>query len=87
MNPVTRVFRRSRAFRVAFYILMAPVWALVAFISINSFGAYSEVGEITLLLLIMLFAAWAWWYDEDRDRRRAAKANRADDDHRPPASG
>ncbi|HEX4752661.1 MAG TPA: hypothetical protein VH268_07175 [Solirubrobacterales bacterium] len=87
MNPLTRLFRRSRVFRVAFYISMVPVWILIGYVSFDSFGAYSQVGDVTLLLLIMFFAAWAWWYGEDRDRRRAAKANRTDDDGRPPATG
>jgi hypothetical protein len=88
MNPLTRLFRRSRAFRVAFYISMVPVWVLIGYISLDSFGNYSQVGNVTLLLLIMLFAAWAWWYGEDRDRRRAAaKSKRVADDDRPSSSG
>jgi hypothetical protein len=74
MNPLTQLFRRSRAFRLLFYVSMVPVWALIAFISFNSLGGYSEVGDLTLLALVMLFALWAWWYGEDRDRRRAAQA-------------
>jgi len=88
MNPLTRLFRRSRAFRLAFYVSMVPVWALIAFVSINSFSAYSEVGDLTLLGLIMFFALWAWWYSEDRDRRRGvAKADPGDGEGRPPISG
>src|SRR6202012_2304251 len=64
MNPLTRLFRRSRAFRLLFYVSIAPLWALIIFISFDSFGAYSEVGDVTLLLLIMLFALWSWWYGE-----------------------
>ncbi|HEX3977585.1 MAG TPA: hypothetical protein VHW96_15065 [Solirubrobacteraceae bacterium] len=84
MNPLTRLFRRSRAFRLAFYVSMAPLWALIVFISFDSFGAYSKVGDITLLLLLMLFALWAWWYGEDRDRRQAAKAQQTNGSGRPP---
>jgi hypothetical protein len=90
MNPLTRLFRRSRAFRIAFYVSMVAAWFLICFISFNSLGGYSEVGDVTLLALIMLFAAWAWWYGEDRDRRRAiTKANRPDEDGDgpPPVSG
>jgi hypothetical protein len=83
MNPLTRLFRRSRAFRLAFYVSLAPLWALIIFISFDSFGAYSEVGDVTLLLLIMLFALWAWWYGEDRDRRRAAQAEHTNGNGRP----
>jgi hypothetical protein len=86
MNPLTRLFRRSRAFRLLFYVSMAPLWALIVFISFDSFGNYTEVGDVTILILIMLFALWAWWYDEDRDRRRAAKAEQVDGNGRPPAS-
>jgi hypothetical protein len=73
MNPITRLYRRSRAFRLLLYVLTLPLWALIIFVSFNSLGGYSEVGDVTLLLLVMLFALWAWWYGEDRDRRRAAK--------------
>jgi hypothetical protein len=74
MNPLTRLFRRSRAFRLLFYVSMVPLWGLIAFDSFNSLGGYSEVGDLTILALVMLFAAWAWWYGEDRDRRRAPQA-------------
>lgn len=77
MNPLTRLFRRSRAFRLLFYVSMVPLWALIAFISIQALGGYSEVGDVTLLALIMFFALWAWWYGEDRDRRQASKAGEA----------
>ena len=86
MNPLTRLFRRSRAFRVVFYISMAPLWALIIFLSFDSFGAYSQVGDVTILLLIMLFALWAWWYGEDRNRRRAIKAERTNGNGRPPSA-
>lgn len=86
MNPLTRLFRRSRAFRVAFYISMVPVWAFIAFISFNAFSKYSEVGDVTILGLVMLFAVWAWWYSEDRDRRKGARANQTNGDVPPPGS-
>jgi hypothetical protein len=86
MNPLIRLFRRSRAFRLLFYVSMAPLWALIVFISFDSFGNYSEVGDVTILLLITLFALWAWWYGEDRDRRRAVKAERTNGNGRPPTS-
>jgi hypothetical protein len=84
MNPLTRLFRRSRAFRVLFYVSIVPLWALILFISFDSFGNYSEVGDVTILTLIMLFAVWAWWYSEDRDRRRAAQAGHVNGNGRPP---
>jgi hypothetical protein len=85
MNPLTRLFRRSRAFRVLFYVSMVPLWALIVFISFDAFGNYSEVGDVTILTLIMLFAVWAWWYGEDRDRRQATKADHVAGNGRPPA--
>jgi hypothetical protein len=86
MNPLTRLFRRSRAFRLVLYVSLFPLWALIIFISFDSLGAYSKVGDITLLLLIMLFALWAWWYGEDRDRRRTVKAKHANGNGRPPTA-
>jgi hypothetical protein len=86
MNPLTRLFRRSRAFRLLFYVSMVPLWGLIAFISFDSLGKYSQVGDVTLLILIMLFALWAWWYGEDRDRRTAAKAEQANGNGRPPTA-
>jgi hypothetical protein len=71
MNPLTRLFRRSRAFRLLFYVSMVPLWGGIAYISLNAFKNYSEVGDVTIMALIMLFALWAWWYGEDRDRRRS----------------
>jgi hypothetical protein len=75
MNPLTRLYRRSRAFRLLLYVSTVPLWVLIIFISFDSFGAYTEVGDATALTLIMLFGVWAWWYDEDRERRRAAKSH------------
>jgi hypothetical protein len=86
MNPLTRLFRRSRAFRLLFYPSMVPLWALITYISLNSFTDYTEVGDVTALALIMLFALWAWWYGEDRDRRQAASAEHANGNGRPPTS-
>jgi len=34
----------------------------------------------------MLFALWAWWYGEDRDRRRAIKAQPRDGNGGPPSA-
>jgi hypothetical protein len=58
---------------------------LIAFISINSFAKYSEVGNITLLTLILLFGVAAWWYCEDRDRRNGAAGDEHDGDAGPGA--
>ena len=74
MNPVTALFRRSRSFRLFFYLSMVVLWALIAFISFGSLEKYSYVGNMVLLAAVIFFALWAWWYGEDRDRRRAARA-------------
>lgn len=76
MNPVTRLYRRSRAFRVVLYLLFLPLTLLVWVIADDAWKTYTQVGNLTLLAAFMLFALWAWWYGEDRDRRRAARAVR-----------
>jgi hypothetical protein len=73
MNPLIRLYRRSRPFRVCCYVSMALLWVLIQFIAEGSFEKYSYVGNMILLAAVMFFALWAWWYGEDRDRRRAAK--------------
>jgi hypothetical protein len=76
MNPLTRLYRGSRAFRVLLYVMSIPVTLFFWFLSDNSWQKYTEVGNLTVLALFMSFGVFAWWYDEDRDRRRAAKAAR-----------
>jgi hypothetical protein len=76
MNPVTRLYRRSRAFRSVLYLLLIPLTLLVFVVSDDMWAKYTQVGDVTLLAGFMSFALWAWWYGEDRDRRRAAKAAR-----------
>ena len=77
MNPLTRLYRRSRAFRIVLYLLMVPATLLVWVVSDDMWARYTQVGDLTLLFLFLFFAAWAWWYAEDRDRRRAARAAQA----------
>jgi membrane protease YdiL (CAAX protease family) len=77
MNPLTRLYRRSRAFRVVLYFLFLPLILLVWVIADDAWKAYTQVGNLTLLAGFMLFALWAWWYGEDRDRRRAASSAQA----------
>ena len=74
MNPLTRLYRRSRAYRVLLYVLFVPLALLVFVVSDDMWAKYTQVGDVTLLTTFVLFALWAWWYGEDRDRRRAARA-------------
>jgi hypothetical protein len=73
MNPVTRLYRSSRAFRVLLYVLSIPLTLFLWFLADNSWEKYTEVGNLLVLALFILFGLFAWWYDEDRDRRRALK--------------
>jgi membrane protease YdiL (CAAX protease family) len=74
MNPLTRLYRRSRAFRVVLYLQFLPLTLLVFVVSDDMWAKYTQVGDVTLLAAFMCFALWAWWYGEDRDRRSAARA-------------
>jgi F0F1-type ATP synthase assembly protein I len=71
---MTRLYRRSRAFRIVLYLLFIPLALLVFVVSDDMWATYTQVGDVTLLTAFMVFALWAWWYGEDRDRRRAARA-------------
>jgi hypothetical protein len=87
MTPVTRLYRRSRAFRVVLYLLFLPLTLLVFVLSDDMWKDYTQVGNLTLLFGFMLFALWAWWYGEDRDRRRAARAAQGNGDGSPDGHG
>ena len=76
MNPLTRLYRGWRAFRVLLYVLSVPLTLFVWFLSDGSWQKYTEVGNLSVLALFISFGLFAWWYDEDRDRRRALKAGR-----------
>ncbi len=67
MSALTRSYRRSRLVRVLCYIALVPVWAILVFVSINSFGNYSHIGDELGVAAIALFAAWAWWWGDRRD--------------------
>ena len=77
MNPFTRLYRHSRAFRVFCYFLMVPAVLLVWVVSDGMWTMYSQVGDLILMFSFLVFAAWAWRYGEDRDRRQAARAAQA----------
>jgi hypothetical protein len=77
MNPFTRLYRHSRAFRVFGYFLMLLAILLVWIVSDDMWSNYSQVGDLSLFFGFLFFAAWAWWYGEDRDRRRATGAAQA----------
>jgi len=70
MNPLTSLYRRSCSFRVLAYLGFLLLWALIAFIAIDSFSHYTQFGNDALLFIVVAFAAWAWWYGEDRYSRR-----------------
>jgi hypothetical protein len=78
MNLLTRLYRRSRVFRIVLYLLFLPLTLLVFVISDAMWASYTQVGNDIGLAAIMFFALGAWWYGEDRDRRRAAKKAQAD---------
>jgi hypothetical protein len=77
MNPLTRLYRRSRAYRIVLYCLFLPLMLLVYVISDEMWSKYTQAGNRILLAAFLVFALWAWWYGEDRDRRRAASATQA----------
>jgi len=62
MNPFTRLYRRSRAFRVLCYFLMLLAILLVWIVSDDMWSNYTQVGDLTLFFSFLVFAAWAWWY-------------------------
>jgi hypothetical protein len=74
MNPLTRLYRNSRAFRVICYLLMLLAILFAWVISDQMWSNYTQTGNVILFLLFLFFAGWAWWYGEDRDRRQAARA-------------
>jgi hypothetical protein len=77
MNPFTRSYRHSGAFRVLCYLLMLLAILLVWVVADDMWSNCTQVGDLTLFFAFLVFAAWAWWYGEHRDRRRAAMAGRA----------
>jgi hypothetical protein len=78
MNPLTRLYRRSRASRIVLYVLFAGLTLLVFVLADDMWATYTQVGDLSLLAAFMVFALWAWWYGEDRDRRAAVRAAQAD---------
>lgn len=69
MKPTQRRTGWPRLRRITVNAVLVPAWVIVAFIGLNMFANYSEVGNLVLLALVMFFSLWAWWYGEDRDRR------------------
>jgi hypothetical protein len=64
MNPLTRLYRKSRAFRILCYVALVPVFIFLQFVTIDSFGGYSQVGNYLGLAAMIAFAAWAWWWGD-----------------------
>jgi ABC-type protease/lipase transport system fused ATPase/permease subunit len=79
VNPLVRLFRRSRALRLLFYASLVPVYVALVFVAINAFANYTKLGGYLALAALVLFAAWAWWWGERRQLQRAG-AERADGD-------
>jgi membrane protein DedA with SNARE-associated domain len=71
-------YRRHRTIRVLCAVALVPVWVMVAFVAINSFGNYSHVGDELGVAAIALFAAWAWWWSDRRDRKTAEDTRSGD---------
>jgi hypothetical protein len=77
---VVASYRRHRTVRVLCALALVPIWAIVAFVAINSFGNYSHVGDELGVAAIALFAAWGWWWSDRRDRRAAGDERSGQDD-------
>jgi hypothetical protein len=66
MNPLTWLYRRSRAFRVLCYLLVVVATFFVWAIADDQFAHYTQTGDLAVLFGFMAFAAWAWWYGDGR---------------------
>jgi uncharacterized membrane protein YdfJ with MMPL/SSD domain len=75
-NPLVRWYRRSRTLRVLCALALIPLGAMLVMVSIDSLGAYSQIGNLLGIGALSIFAAWAWWWGERRDRRRARAGDR-----------
>ena len=66
MNPITRLYRASRAFRILCYLALVPVTAFLWLICDDVFEKASQPLDVTVLVLFILLGLWAWWYGERR---------------------
>jgi amino acid transporter len=64
VNPLTRLYRKSRAFRILCYVALIPVFIFLQFVAIDSFGGHSHVATYLGLAGMIAFAAWAWWWGD-----------------------
>ena len=64
MNPLTRLYRKSRVLRIVCYMALVPVFVFLQFVAIDSFGGISQVGNYLGLAAMIAFAAWAWWWGD-----------------------
>jgi hypothetical protein len=46
------------------YLALVPVFVFLQFVTLDSFGGYSQVGTYLGLAAMMAFAAWAWWWGD-----------------------
>jgi hypothetical protein len=67
VNPLTRLYRKSRIFRILCYVALVPVFIMLQFVAIDSFGGYSQVGNYLGLAAMIAFAAWAWWWGDHHE--------------------
>jgi membrane protein DedA with SNARE-associated domain len=71
MSRLIDLCRRFALLRLLADVAFIPVWAILVFVCINSFGAYTHFGDLGAMVAIVLFVGWAWWWSERRDRREA----------------
>jgi high-affinity Fe2+/Pb2+ permease len=81
MNRLVSVCRQSRIVRVLADVAFVPIWAILVFVCINSFGAYTHYGDLAAMVAIVAFVAWAWWWSERRDKRATESERSYAGDH------
>jgi hypothetical protein len=70
MNPVTRLYRSSRAFRVLLYLLSIPLTLFLWFLADESWENYTEVGNLSVLALFILYATYVAALDREEQAGR-----------------
>jgi membrane protein DedA with SNARE-associated domain len=57
-------------------LALIPLGVMLVFVSLDSLGSYSRIGNLLGIAALCMFAAWVWWWGERRDRRRARAGDR-----------